>query len=128
MTKSYTVVAALLCGLALAQMPGDGIRCVRRPAMRAPSPLAAPPSPPPSRVLTRTISPVSLAHHRFLSHNNNHSKTTYSSNDPLACKAFLSKYFNVATAPDECAGDICACDATATQPAWQIQQGRVYTT
>jgi len=55
------------------------------------------------------------------------SKSTYSCDDPITGWKFLMKYFPVATAPDECANNICSCPATSTQPAWQIQQGRVYT-
>jgi hypothetical protein len=81
------------------------------------------------------------------------SKSTYSCDDPISGWTFLMKYFPVATAPgtahhtllthtllthtllvyilfvrtDECTNNVCDCPATATAPAWQIQQGRVYT-
>jgi hypothetical protein len=55
------------------------------------------------------------------------SKSTYSCNDPLPGKAFMYKYFPVATPGDECTSDICVCPATSTVPEWKIQQGRVYT-
>lgn len=48
------------------------------------------------------------------------SKSTYSCNDPIAAKKFLSKYFPVQSAPDSCANDVCTCSG------WDIQQGRVY--
>lgn len=48
------------------------------------------------------------------------SKTTYSCNDPIPGKTFLSKYFPVAAPGDECQNDICSCGS------WDILQGRVY--
>jgi hypothetical protein len=56
------------------------------------------------------------------------SKSTYSCDDPIPGWQFLMKYFPVATAPDECANNVCDCPAVGSAPAWQIQQGRVYTT
>jgi hypothetical protein len=54
------------------------------------------------------------------------SKSTYSCNDPIAAKKFMTKYFPVQTPGDECTNDICICDATGSTPKWYIQQGRVY--
>jgi len=48
------------------------------------------------------------------------SKSTYSCNDPIAAKKFLTKYFPVQSAPDSCSNDVCTCSG------WDIQQGRVY--
>merc|ERR1712151_881393 len=48
------------------------------------------------------------------------SKSTYSCNDPIAAKKFLTKYFPVESAPDSCTNDVCTCSG------WNIQQGRVY--
>lgn len=56
------------------------------------------------------------------------SKSTYSASDPIAGKTFLQKYFPVQVPSDECSGDICYCSATDDHAAWEIQQGRVYTT
>lgn len=56
------------------------------------------------------------------------SKSTYSATDPLAGKAWLSKYFPVQTPGDECSNDVCSCSASKDHAAWDIQQGRVYTT
>jgi len=48
------------------------------------------------------------------------SKSTYSCNDPISAKKFLTKYFPVQSAPDSCSNDVCECSG------WNIQQGRVY--
>jgi len=39
----------------------------------------------------------------------------------------MMKYFPVADAPDSCTSNICTCPATSSAPAWNIEQGRVYT-
>lgn len=51
------------------------------------------------------------------------SKSTYASTYPVTGKTFLLKYFNVATADDECTNDLCEC--TSAGSSWEIQQGRV---
>lgn len=56
------------------------------------------------------------------------SKLTHSSSQPIAGKTFMYKYFPVQTPGDECTNDICDCDATSSHAAWNIKQGRVYTT
>jgi len=56
------------------------------------------------------------------------SKLTHSSSQPIAGKTFMYKYFPVQTPGDECTNDVCDCDATSSHAAWNINQGRVYTT
>ena len=53
------------------------------------------------------------------------SKATYATNDPTEGHRFLLKYLNVSNATDECAGDVCDCAHRGE--AWEVQQGRVFT-
>jgi len=56
------------------------------------------------------------------------SKMTHSSSKPIDGKTWIEKYFNVQTPGDECTDDVCDCDATSDHEAWQISQGRTFTT
>lgn len=51
------------------------------------------------------------------------SKSTYACSDPITGKTFLLKYFDLVTADDECANDICTC--SDDDETWYIEQGRV---